>query len=173
MITLSDIEINIINARKTAKLNDRYFDSKGNVLFGTQFGTLIIPPVEMQGLISTEKTKDFPPGTMIPVDFIATQAIKKYQVVTSKGEVADSNNIQQRDKIIGIAIENVSSGFAGRALQSGRISNPSWSMIKGTIVFLNGSSLSMQNPTSGYSLIIGSAVAPDTINVNLGVSIRL
>jgi len=107
------------------------------------------------------------------LSFNSTDTITAYDVVTSTGKVADSSTLSHRGKIIGIAKASVSSGFIGVARGIGSITNASWSWTIGDKIFLNGTSLSTTAPSSGFSQFIGTAIASDTIDIQLGIPILL
>lgn len=48
MQTLTIQQIQIINARRSAKAGDRYLDPKGNIWVGQSNGRLIVPPEASQ-----------------------------------------------------------------------------------------------------------------------------
>lgn len=112
-------------------------------------------------------------GTNLEIDFVATETIAAYQVVTSDGKVGNSATISQKNKIIGIAKTNVAIGFAGKAIGFGEIQNVAWAWTVGDKIFLNGILLSTSAPATGFSQQIGTAIASDTIDVKDQPSVLL
>lgn len=102
------------------------------------------------------------------ISYLAATSITAFKVVTSTGQIADSDAVLQRNKIIGISTTNVLSGFTGKAKGFGSIINPAWMWSIGDKIYLNGTSLSTTAPSTGYSQLIGTATASDTIDVKLG-----
>ncbi len=108
------------------------------------------------------------------VDFVATTTVQAYKPVTGDGQQGDSTMAGHRGKIIGLAWENVASGFPGKAITSGQITNPAWSWVSGDRIFLNGTSLDRTPPTTGDFLQqIGVAINNTTIEINIKHAVRL
>jgi len=112
-------------------------------------------------------------GPSSVVEFVAAENVAAYDLATSDGYIADSTDVTMRNKVIGIANSAVLSGNTGQATGFGEIQNVGWSWLLGSKIFLNGTSLSETPVSSGFSLLIGTAVASDTINVNIQPSILL
>lgn len=112
-------------------------------------------------------------GTSTSVSFNAQENILAFQAVTSDGKLGNSNLIQQKNKIIGIAQSNVNTGFVGNATGFGTIQNPSWNWTIGDKIFLNGTSLSSTAPSTGFSILLATATKTDTIDVIIQPSILL
>jgi hypothetical protein len=113
------------------------------------------------------------PGDGTVVTVVANEDISKYDPVTGNGQIADSTNLAHRNKIIGLADENISNGFSGQVRTGGKITNLSWDWVAGDRIFLNGSTLSTIAPSTGFSVQIGVAAASDTINIEVQPSILL
>lgn len=112
-------------------------------------------------------------GTLVYVDYIATEIISKFDVVTADGKVANSSLYNQRNKIIGISITDTNIGFAGQAIGYGEIQNSAWTWLIGDKIFLNGTALSTTPASSGFSVLIGVAIKTDTIKIEIQPSILL
>lgn len=112
-------------------------------------------------------------GSAILTDYVATENITAFDVVTSDGRVGNSGDVTQQDTVIGIAIADCLIGAPGKVVAFGEITNPAWTWTVGDVIFLNGTSLSTTPPSVGYSQEIGTATATDTINVDLGPAILL
>lgn len=113
------------------------------------------------------------PGDGTVVTIVAGENISKYDPVTGNGRVADSSNLGHRNKIVGLADENINNGFSGQVRTGGKITNPLWSWVAGDRIFLNGSSLSTVAPSTGFSVQIGVAASSDTVNIEVQPSILL
>lgn len=107
------------------------------------------------------------------VEYIATDNISAYDVVTSDGQKADSSDITHRNKIIGIAKTGTLIGFSGFAQGTGEITNPAWTWVVGDRIYLNGTSLSTIAPLTGFIQQVGTAVASNKINIEVASSILL
>jgi len=110
----------------------------------------------------------------ITVTLVAQTNIPAFYVVTSKGYLADTTDYNTRNIIVGFSNAAALSGFEVKVIGSGTITNPAWSWTKGDKIFLNGAgNVSNIPPASTYSVILGTATAPDTIDVNIQPSILL
>lgn len=120
------------------------------------------------------ETESIPSNNVaVVVTYVAQVNISAFSVVTSEGKVGDSSITSQRSKIIGIANVSVLTGFVGTAIGEGIIVNSGWSWVIGDVIYLNGTTLSTIAPSTGYIQRIGTATAPDTIDVILSPSILL
>lgn len=102
----------------------------------------------------------------------ATETIAKYDVVTTDGKVADSTNVLHKDKILGIAIEDIAIGVVGEVQISGELTEVTWAWTAYSL-FLNGTALSETVPTSGFLNYVALIKAPQIIVVNIEESILL
>jgi hypothetical protein len=114
------------------------------------------------------------PSTSIKnIPFVANDNISAFQVVTSNGKIANSSNVAHKNKIIGISLTDVLIGFSGTAIGFGIIQNSAWTWTIGDKIFLNGTSLSITAPATGFSLLIATAIAIDTLDIIMQPSILL
>ncbi len=102
----------------------------------------------------------------------ATEDILAYDLITSDGKKADSGNIAHKDKIIGIALADISNGFSGDVQLFGELENSNWNWSVGYL-FLNGTSISQTAPETGFSKIIGFIKNNITIIIDLQESILI
>ena len=108
------------------------------------------------------------------IDYVAFEDILKGDAVTSKGEKGDSTKPGHRGNIIGLAKENVLTGFPGKAVPGGKIEVSTWDFIKGDKIFLNGTMLSTTQPTSGdFSQCLGLMVGPKIMDIAIKNAVRL
>lgn len=107
------------------------------------------------------------------LDFLATMTVPAYSIVTSRGEVADSTDIFDYDRVIGISPLAVGNGFIGQAVADGEVTNPSWSWSPNDKLFLNGTSISTTPPASGFCQLLGVARTATTVIFRLGVPVKL
>lgn len=145
-------------------------DNKRLLLLATNgaVAAMAIPPKKDDSIVATLTSTD-----SITLDYVASVPIAQYNPVTSDGKLADNNTLSTRNKLIGISITTTAAGFVGNAIGFGEVSNGSWSWTIGDKIFLNGTSLSTIAPTTGYSQMIGTATAVDTIDINIQPTIRL
>lgn len=107
------------------------------------------------------------------LSIVASENILAFQPVTSNGEVANSNNLFHRNRVVGLAKENINNSFSGRVQSEGTITNPAWSWNK-VPIYINGDGiLSETPPSSGWSQTIGIAYKPDTITIEIDVAYLL
>ncbi len=104
---------------------------------------------------------------------LAAQTIAKYDVVTGNGFKADSSNLTHFDKVVGISFDNTILGFWFDVITDGIIENPLWTWSIGNIIYLNGTSLSIIPPTTGFVQKIGVAVKATKIYVEIENAIKL
>src|SRR6185295_4112857 len=112
-------------------------------------------------------------GGSVEVDVVATEDIDQYDVVTGDGHRATSNTIAYRNKLIGVAKNDIANGFSGEVQTGGKITNSGWNWVAGDRIYLNGFALSTTAPSTGYCVQIGIAAAADTINIEIQPSILL
>jgi hypothetical protein len=113
------------------------------------------------------------PGISTVVSVVAGEALAKYDVVTGDGKKADSGNLLHRNKLVGLATQNILSGFSGEVQCGGSLQNPAWTWVVGDRIYLNGTTLSTTAPDSGFLTQVGVAVGSDTINIEIQPSILL
>lgn len=106
-------------------------------------------------------------------EYVATADILAFQLVTVNGEVADSNNLAHRNKVLGMSTTNTLNGFTGNAVTYGEVTNPAWTWNVGDIIFLDGTNLLTNPPNTGWVQEIGKATQPDTILIDLNEGILL
>lgn len=107
----------------------------------------------------------------IIVDVYATEVILKYQVITSDGRVADSNDLINLNNTIGIAVQDANPGFMCRTQIYGVLENLSWSWSGSGGLYLNGQNITQSYPISGFLKILGHVRTSTTMFVNLEESI--
>lgn len=109
----------------------------------------------------------------IYVDILAAENISKYHVVTSDGFIANSNVDSHKNKVLGIATQDIPNGFNGKVLLFGDLDNPLWGWTVNKQVFLNGTAISDIAPSTGFILPIGKIRYATRILVNPKTSIKL
>lgn len=186
-LELTQEELTQMNIRYKAAFGQDYIVStginKGYLYRGQLNGTLQFVSTNFDSRVDSAINNylTIVPGTIVPpgtsvgvlIDYSATASINAFDPVTSLGTVADSTNVAQRNKVIGIAIAAVGSGFIGQAVGFGKIVNYAWSWTIGDKIFLNSTILSTTAPTTGFIQIIGTATAANTIDVKLAQSTLL
>ena len=108
----------------------------------------------------------------VVIDFVASENLTQYDPVTLTGSKADSADLAGWNRVIGLVLEDVESGFMGRALVEGII-EADWDWTPGTKLFLNGSVLSPIPPVNGFSQMIAVAQTDMAILVQPQPAIRL
>lgn len=97
----------------------------------------------------------------------------EFSIVTVDGKIADSNNIAAVGRVAGVSMAAFLTGFPSDIVFHGLIDNPLWNWNEGDVLFLNGTSLSTTQPSSGFSQIIGTAKSPTKVLINLEEPILL
>lgn len=106
------------------------------------------------------------------VDVVAAENLSKYDVVTVTGYKADSSNLAHINKVAGIIVEDVLTGFIGQVQILGELVNTNWNW-SGSLLFLNGTSIQTTAPGTGFVKIIAQIKNANKIFVNLEESILL
>lgn len=107
------------------------------------------------------------------VNIVVSENIAQFELVNGDGSKADSSVANKRNKLVGFAVNNIVSGFAGDVQQVGSIQNGSWAFTQGDIIFLNGTVASASAPGSGFIQKIGVAIASDTIELDINPAILI
>lgn len=107
------------------------------------------------------------------VDVLASEDLPAFVAATSDGQRANSGNILQWGKVVGVTQEAVSSGFIAHLVDDDELTNPLWSWSPGQLIFLNGNVLSGTAPSSGWSQQIAIARNNQIIIVKLGEPILI
>ena len=106
-------------------------------------------------------------------EYVATEDITIYQVITSNGKVANSNTLNHRSKVIGISKTTTVTGFTGQVQIGGVIENPGWALTPYENVFLNGTAVSNTPPATGFTQRIGKALSATKIIIDIDEPITL
>ena len=88
----------------------------------------------------------------------------------AQGEVAhaDGADIDSAWRVVGVALNGANKGDPVTIVTAGEVEEPTWSWTEGAPVFLGANgSLTQTPPTSGYILVVGSAVGATRILVNV------
>ena len=104
---------------------------------------------------------------------VAREPILKYSFVTISGYKADSSNLEHLNKIVGVAIEDIEKDKSGKVLVSGKVVNANWNFQPNTLLYLNGSEISIVPPNSGFICQIGKVINSNTILVKIENCIKL
>lgn len=107
------------------------------------------------------------------IEFLATEDIPAFSLATAHGKIADSNNLLHFNKVIGMTIIDIANGAIGYATVDGEITNLSWAWSPGSKFFLNGTTISLTAPSSGFSQMVAIARNPNIIIMKLGEAILL
>jgi hypothetical protein len=138
-----------------------------------------VPPARagqqgVQGFVDAlENELEAVTGIPPTVDVQASENLPAYSVVTSSGNVADSGDMFSFGRIVGMTTEPVASGFIAHLTSDGEVTNSAWSWPPNSPLFLNGTSLSIIPPPTGFSQIIGVSRSAMTMIVQLQPPILL
>lgn len=106
-------------------------------------------------------------------------AISGHKVVISSGNdeisYASNNVLDHQFRVVGITLNSASIGFPIEVRQFGEITEPSWSFSVGPVFLGVNGELTQVPPVSPavFSLIMGYALSPTTINVNIQSPINI
>lgn len=98
---------------------------------------------------------------------VATGDITSLNIVTSDFDPVDQGNINDVDKIIGIAVNDALTGVSVDVQFSGTLTDASWSWSSGNVFLGADSNLTQTAPTTGIYCIIGKAISATTIIVDI------
>ena len=87
----------------------------------------------------------------------AAEDLTAYSFITSTGRTADSGNTTHLNRVVGIVLIDVLTGFIASLQTAGEVTNTDWSWSPGSKLFLNGTSISATPPSSGFSQMIAVA----------------
>lgn len=93
--------------------------------------------------------------------------------ITVTGHLANSNNLSHYGKVVGITRTDATLGNIVSVATDTELVNSSWSWFPASVIFLNGTSLSVTPPTSGFSQQLALAKNAETIVVQLEPSVLL
>lgn len=108
-----------------------------------------------------------------PLEFLAAEAIPPFSLATAQGNIADSNNFAHYNKVIGMVDVAVPNGTIGYAKDDSEVTNLSWAWSPGSKLFLNGTTLSVTPPTTGFSQLIAVARTPQIIIMKMAQAVLL
>lgn len=109
---------------------------------------------------------------------IANETLGGHRVVASNGSTgvlyADKDTLGDLPIVLGITSGAANNGDPVDIVLRGDMTEGSWSWTPNEFVYLgtNGA-LTQATPSSGFLLVIGTAIAPTVLNVRLGVPIKL
>ena len=112
-------------------------------------------------------------GKSLKSRIIAIENVPIYTVITTKGNIANSSDTTHKNIIAGITKEAINNTFSGSVVTEGEIENENWTWTRGNILFLNGTSISVTPPSTGFCVKIGEALSSTKIFVRITESILL
>lgn len=99
--------------------------------------------------------------------------VTAFQAVTGDAHEADSTDVTQAAKVIGVSLQSITAGFSGQIRTIGTLFNPLWTWTKGDRIFLNGITLSTTPPSIGFVKMLGVAIDQFTITLQHNPSVLL
>lgn len=118
-----------------------------------------------------------PPGAnTVSVTAIADQALGGHRVikVTPTGcDYADSSNLSDFGKVIGITDSAFSGGASVTIFSQKLITEPSWNFALGPVFLSTNGTLTQVAPTSGFIQQVGVALSPTELLINLYPPIKV
>lgn len=111
-------------------------------------------------------------NALFTASYVSAILVPAYSIVTVSGEIADSSNVNHRNKILGMDISGTTFNTGGKAVYSGIIEKLSWNW-SGSVLFLNGTSLSSTPPTTGFCCEIAKVLSPTSILIGIKKAILL
>jgi len=93
--------------------------------------------------------------------------IPAFVIVTVDGLVANSNDLTQINKAVGISLTNAKNGSIVPICYYGVVQIPDQGWEKDSLLFLNGTQISTTAPNSGWHQTVGIALSRTSIFINL------
>jgi hypothetical protein len=117
-------------------------------------------------------------GDSTIVNKTAAQNLSGHRVVRSASasvvDYADNQTANHKNLILGVTIGAASSGAPVQVRVAGEMTETGWSWIPGELIFCGANGLLTQSaPTTGFLCVIGTAISPTTIYVDIRQSITL
>lgn len=113
-------------------------------------------------------------GHQLVSEIVFNEDISAYSVVSNTGHPANSSDPSSfLNKIAGISLSSIFSGFSGDVVTYGEVENLSWAWTQGDTLFLNGTSLSPIFPSTGFICQIAKVLTSTKILVDIQQGILL
>lgn len=112
-------------------------------------------------------------GGQETIDVVAAEDLPAFVMVTVNGNIADSSNITHYGKVVGMTIASVVAGSIAGLIDDEEVTNLAWSWVAGQKLFLNGTTLSVTSPSSGFCQMVAVARNNNTIIMRIEVPILL
>ena len=106
-------------------------------------------------------------------EIVFNENVSKLKVITVDGLKADSNNLVQHNKVLGINKSAVNQNFSEKVYFSGELFDTDIIYPIGTNLFLNGENISNIPPQTGFNQYIGKVIKTNTILIEIEQSIIL
>jgi len=162
MPILTEEVINVEVIEETIEVTIENICTSGN---GSGDMTKLIYDKDQDGVVDSSES--------LIIDVVATEDLPKYSLVTTTGEVADSNNPAHINRVAGITLSDITANTSGKVLRYGKIRNFNWSFTINAPLFLNVKSISQTPPSVGFLCNIGTVVNSNEILVDIQRSIKL
>jgi predicted RecA/RadA family phage recombinase len=121
-----------------------------------------------------QMTTPYLDAAKVVTEVLAQENINQFDMVTADGYIANSSVLSKKNKLVGMAMADIPTGFKGGVVSEGIIINELWAWAIGDKLFLNGTSISTTSPGAGnFSQMIGKAVASDTIEIKIDQAVLL
>lgn len=107
------------------------------------------------------------------IEFLAAEFIPSFSLVTANGRIADSSNLAHYNQVIGMTIVDTLNGARGEATVDGEIVNPFWSWSPSSKLFINGTTISLSSPSTGFSQLVAVARNSQIIIMKIAQAVLL
>lgn len=118
-----------------------------------------------------------PAGDGSTITKIATANISGHRVVIASGSngaaIADKDTPDHMHRVIGITRGAATTGSQIQIAGAGEMTEPSWNWSLGPVWLGSDGVLTQTLPTTGFILMIGTAIAPTVLMVKIGAPISL
>lgn len=105
---------------------------------------------------------------------VAAEALGGHRAVTVDGYYAGNDIAGHAGKILGITTGAASAGAVATVQTHGKLTEPSWNWLIGSMVFLStNGQLTQTPPTDGFRIILGRPVTATTLFVDISEPINL
>jgi len=118
-----------------------------------------------------------PAGDGSTITKIASTSIGGHRVVIASGSsgaaIADKDTPDHMHRVIGITKGAANSGSQVEIAGAGEMTEPSWSWSVGPVWLGSNGLMTQTPPTTGFLLMIGTAIAPTVLMIKIGAPISV
>lgn len=153
------------------------------IVIESEAGTVVVETDGPTQSVVIDTGQEGPPGPPGPagdgslLSKVAVGAIGGHRVVIASGAdgaaLADKDTPAHMFKVLGITTGAAVNGASVEISVFGEVTEPSWSWSEGPVWLGNNGLLTQTLPSTGFQLMIGTAIAPTVLMLKIGAPISL